>query len=82
MKTTIEISDSLFAEARRVAQRERRSLRALVEEGLRYVVGQRKGRRSRFQLRKASYRGEGLKPEVEPGSWEEIRRRVYEGRGE
>lgn len=81
MKTTVEISDSLFAEARRVAQRENRSLRALIEEGLRLVLGERRGRRDRFRLRNASFRGEGLQPELAPGEWEEVRRRAYEGRG-
>jgi hypothetical protein len=38
MKTTIQISDSLFKEARKVAQQERTTLRALVEEGLRKAV--------------------------------------------
>ena len=34
MKTTIEISDELIGQVRRVAQQEGASLRALVEEGL------------------------------------------------
>ena len=53
---------------------------ALVEEGLQRVLGQRK-RPEPFRLRKASFRGEGLQPEVGEGSWERIRDRVYEGRG-
>ena len=81
MKTTVEISDSLFAEARRVAQRENRSLRALIEEGLRLVVGHRRAARGQFRLRPASFRGEGLDPGLESGDWEAIRRRAYEGRG-
>jgi hypothetical protein len=82
MKTTVEIADSLFAEARRVAQREHRSLRALIEEGLRLVVGARRARRGRFRLRKATFRGEGVQPDLRSGTWEEIRARAYEGRGE
>jgi len=81
MKTTVEISDSLFAEARRVAQRENRTLRALIEEGLRLVLGQRRGRRGRFRLRSAAFGGQGLEPELETAEWDEIRRRSYEGRG-
>lgn len=80
MKTTVEISDSLFAEARRVAQREKRSLRALIEEGLRQVIGQRRSKRGQFRMRKASFGGQGL--QSDSGSWEEIRRKAYEGRGE
>jgi hypothetical protein len=81
MKTTVEISDSLFAEARRVAQRESRSLRALIEEGLRLVLGQRRAQRERFRLRKASFRGKGLQAELASGEWDEVRRQAYEGRG-
>jgi hypothetical protein len=82
MKTTVEIADSLFAEARRLAQRERRSLRALIEEGLRLVMRERRARRGRFRLRKATFPGEGLEPDLRSGTWEEIRARIYEGRGE
>ena len=39
MKTTVEISDSLAEEAKRVAARERTTLRALIEAGLRAVSG-------------------------------------------
>jgi hypothetical protein len=34
MKTTVEISDSLLREARKLARREGTTLRALVEQGL------------------------------------------------
>ncbi|HEX6314302.1 MAG TPA: hypothetical protein VFZ73_05560 [Gemmatimonadaceae bacterium] len=80
MKTTVEISDSLFAEARKVAQRENRPLRSLIEEGLRLVVGQRRSRRGAFKLRRASFGGGGLQPGV--SNWDDIRKRAYEGRGE
>ena len=39
MKTTIEISDPLLRRARRMAEREGVTLRALVERGLSRVVG-------------------------------------------
>ncbi len=39
MKTTIEIADSLLEEARAKATREGTTLRAVVEEGLRAVLG-------------------------------------------
>ena len=80
MKTTVEISDSLLASAKRLASRERTTVRALVEEGLQRVLGQRE-RPEPFRLRKASFRGEGLQPDVGEGSWERIRGLVYEGRG-
>lgn len=78
MKTTIEITDSLLDEAKRRAARERTTLRALIEEGLRRLLAERK-RTGRFTLRRVTFGGEGIDPEA--GSWEEVRRRAYEGRG-
>lgn len=81
MKTTVEISDGLFAEARRMAEREKRSLRSLIEEGLREVLKRRRAGRGAFRLRKASFGGEGLHPDAGTGEWPEIRARIYQGRG-
>jgi hypothetical protein len=38
MRTTVDIDDDLLAEAKAVAVRERRSVRSLIEEGLRRVI--------------------------------------------
>ncbi|HYO45323.1 MAG TPA: type II toxin-antitoxin system VapB family antitoxin [Gemmatimonadota bacterium] len=81
MKTTVEIADTLLTDARRVAQREGTTLRALVEEGLRRIVGERSERKE-FELRKVTFPGEGVDPDLDGGSWEKIRRRIYEDPGE
>ena len=82
MKTTIQIADSLFREARRVARQERTTLRALVEEGLRRVISDRRRRSSRgFRLRKASFKGRGLQPHLAGATWDQILDLGYEGRG-
>jgi hypothetical protein len=80
MKTTVEISDTLAAEARAVARREKTTLRALIEAGLRQLLRDRR-RRSRFRLRDASFSGRGLRPEFRDGDWQRIREAAYEGRG-
>lgn len=80
MKTTIEISDALLEKAKRVAAREKTTLRALVEAGLRIVLRERKGHTG-FRLRDASFRGNGLSPEFADADWERIRNAAYEGRG-
>jgi len=80
MKTTIQIADSLFEEARKLAHRERTTLKALVEQGLRLIVSERK-RRNGFRLRKATFKGQGLQPHLSGASWEQIRELSYEGRG-
>ena len=81
MKTTIEISDAVLAEAKKVARRERTTVRALVEAALRRFLAERRGREKPFRLRRASFRGKGLQPGFEGGSWERIRDAIYEGRG-
>lgn len=49
MRTSVEISDGLLEEARRVVAEQRTTLRALVEEGLRRVVKERRaGKRVRI----------------------------------
>jgi hypothetical protein len=80
MKTTIEISDPLMREARETAVREGRTLRSLLEEGLRQVLSGRK-KKARFRLRDGSFKGAGLQPGVDLASWEEIRSLIYEGHG-
>lgn len=80
MKTTIEIPDALLEEAKRTAALEETSLRELVEEGLRRMLNER-GQRKDFRLRRASFKGRGLRPEVSEGSWEQLRELSYQGRG-
>ncbi len=80
MKTTVEISDPLAEEAKAVARREKTTLRALIEAGLHHVLRERR-RRSSFQLRDASFPGQGLQPEFREGEWQRVREAAYEGRG-
>jgi hypothetical protein len=79
MKTTVEIPDSLFAEAHRIATQEGTTLRALIEEGLRRVVVERQDNAG-FRLRKASFGGQGLQPQLAAASWDTIRDLAYKGR--
>ena len=80
MKTTVEIPDPLAQEAKAVARREKTTLRALIEAGLRHVVRDRM-RRACFQLRDASFGGRGLQPDFRDGDWQRIREAAYEGHG-
>ena len=80
MKTTIHIPDSLFKEARQVAQEEQTTLKALVEMGLRKVISERK-QRQHFKLRKVTFKGHGLQPHIAGASWDKLRDMSYEGRG-
>ena len=81
MKTTIDISDALFTEARMLAAAEGTTFRQLVEAGLRHAVAQRKRRLVPFRLRDASFGGNGLVEELKGAPWEQVRDMAYEGRG-
>lgn len=80
MKTTIQIPDNLFDEVRKMAHEENITMKVIVEEGLRRIVSERK-RRSRFRLRKATFKGKGLQPHIAGASWDQILNLSYEGRG-
>jgi len=80
MKTTIEISDPLLREARKLAEREGVTLRALVERGLRRVVTETKAV-APFKLRRASFKGRGLQAELREASWDTLRDLTYQDRG-
>ena len=79
MKTTVEIPDSLFDEAKACAESRGVSFRQIVEEGLRAIIEQAQKPRKRFQLRDGSFGGEGIEREL---PWPEVRHYIYEGRGE
>jgi hypothetical protein len=80
MKTTVEISDALLREAKKLAARERTTVRMLIEQGLRLALEKRAGARP-FRLRKASFRGRGLTAEARALGWERLRELAYEERG-
>jgi hypothetical protein len=80
MKTTVEISEALLEDVRRLATRERTTVRALIEEGLRRVLAER-SQEGAFRLRRATFRGAGLAPTVAGASWDQIRDLAYEHRG-
>lgn len=80
MKTTVEIPNALLEEARKLAAREGTTVRALVEEGLRRIIAERR-QASAFRLRKTTFKGAGLQPHVAGAPWERVRDMAYEGRG-
>ncbi len=80
MKTTVDIPLALLQEAKKVAAAEGSTVRALMEEGLRRVLLEHQ-QPSSFHLRKVSFKGDGLYPDLAGGSWDSLRHRIYEGRG-
>ena len=81
MKTTLDISDPLLDQVRRIAARDGETLRSLVEQGLRKVVAERSAKAKPFKLRDGSVGTPGAPSEYEKLSWEEKRALMYEGHG-
>ena len=79
MKTTVEIPDALFQEAKEFAESRGVPFRQVVEEGLRGVIQQGRQPRKRFRLRDGSFDGQGLQAAL---PWSDIRAAIYHGRGE
>ncbi len=69
MKTTIEIAHDLLRRAKATAHRESTTLRALVEEGLRWALARRERRRRATRIKPVVVKGKGLRPEAERLSW-------------
>lgn len=80
VKTTVEISDPLLREARKLAAREGVTLRTLVERGLRRIISDT-GHAAPFKLRRASFKGKGVREELREASWDRLRDLAYEDRG-
>jgi hypothetical protein len=78
MKTTVNIPESLLKAAKKLAARERTTVGALIEQGLRQLFMDRK-RPSEFRLRKATFKGQGLQPGVSTMTWDQIRDMAYDG---
>jgi hypothetical protein len=80
MKTTIDIADPLFDQAKRHAERSGTTLRALVEQGLRQVLAAQP-RAKPFKFQPVTFKGDGPAPGCEDWDWSRVRDLAYEGRG-
>ena len=69
MKTTIDIADALFQEAKAIAAAEHTTFRSLVEEGLGMVISRYESASS-FELRDASFLGDGVRSDVTTERWD------------
>ena len=81
MKTTIEISDALFARAQKLARKEKTTFRALTEAGLRIVLKEKQSKSSRWKWKPTTFHGGGLTDEFKNADWEKIRDEIYRGHG-
>lgn len=80
MKVTIEIADELFARAQDLARKEKTTLRALTEQGLRLVL--EGSSRKWGQLPPlVTVGGKGLSEAFRSAPWDQLRDEVYRGHG-
>lgn len=84
MKTTIDISDALFEQARTQAKARGVTLRALVESGLRLVMAQADAHKPRPPMRDFSFgkpfNGQTLESQFDPTRMREMANRQWEWR--
>lgn len=75
MKTTINIADDLLLKAKRRAQREKKTLREIVEQALRKQLVEEPSRP--FRLKRHVMKGKGLQAGLSEGDWEKVRELIY-----
>ena len=78
MRTTLDLPDPLFRQAKKLALERKIPFRALVTEALRRVIKEEAPRR-RFKLTERSYGHGGLVEGLSWTDWERIRDLAYEG---
>ena len=76
MKTTVEIQGALLERAKRHARKTGKSLRALIEEGLRRVLDD-EGQPSGYRLPDRSVGEAGGPNPLERMSWQDLRDEIY-----
>ena len=81
MKSTIDIADNLFVQAKRRAATDGTTLKALVEAGLRHVLAERTQRAPAFKLRAAAFKGKGLHADMQGAAWSQLRDMSYGDKG-
>lgn len=80
MRTTLELPDPLFNQAKKLARQRKVPFRAIVAEALRSFLGQAQVKPA-FKLGDGSFKGDGLVEGLSETDWERIRDLAYQGRG-
>ena len=81
MKTTVDIADPLFRQAKAAAEESGATMRQLIEDGLRTVLDKRKMAGKKFRLGKLPTQGGGLRTDFEHADWQQILDESYRDHG-
>jgi hypothetical protein len=81
MKTTIEIADDLAERVQRLARKEKTTIRALTEAGLRLVLAGKHHNKPQNLPPLVTFGEDGPNPEFKDWNWDRIREEIYRGRG-
>jgi Arc/MetJ family transcription regulator len=65
MRTTIRLDDHLLAEAKKLAAEKGKRLTAIIEDGLRQALAQRRQSNRRSKVRLTTFGGKGLQRQVD-----------------
>lgn len=82
MKTTVVLPDDLFAALKRQASSRGVTVKSLVETAIRRSLEADSSPAPPFRLRKRVVDGSGVSAEFAGADWADVRRVIYEGRGE
>ena len=78
MKTTVEISDTLYAKARRLAEARGLPFREVLETALHeHVERTKQPPQAPFKLERKPFHGQGLQPGIREGDWDQIMELIY-----
>ena len=81
MKIIVNISDSLFKRAKRLAKIQQATFEEITEAALQAYVYLRERSHQPFKLKKASVRGKRISKEISSTPWCNTMEYIYEGRG-
>jgi hypothetical protein len=77
----LKLPKVLLKGARRHARKEKTTLRALMEQGLRNVLNEKKSKREKWKWKPVTFRGDGLTEQFKNAPWEKIRDELYKMHG-
>lgn len=81
VKTTLNLADYIVAEVKKLASERGISMKDYIEQCLKAAIQAEKNKIRDFKLRKHTFKGNGVSPELDEDNLEQIRNSIYKGRG-